>query len=361
MNKKMIIPVTSAIALIGALLVGSLVILMNGTNPVAGYGALLQGSFGSPKAFAGTLSSATPLIFTGLGVAVSFRAGMANIGAEGQLYMGAIASAIVAAYAPIPGVLLPVFSLLTAFLISGLYGLLPAVLKVRTNTNEVVTTLMLNYVAQLFTSYLANYPLKKKGSPLGMTNDIQKNARLFKLVKGTRFNVGFLLAVVICILIAILFRYTTAGFEMRVSGQNALFARYMGIQVDRRMEQGMFLGGGLCGIGGAILVLGIQYNFVQNISPGYGFDGLTIALMAANNSIAVIPVSVLFGALRYGSVKMELLTQIPAELSNVIQAVVILFMAARVAMQGRFSDYLDGAALKKRNRLAANGKESADR
>ena len=345
-SRKLLLPLISLCAFLASLIVGAIIILFNGDNPLVAYGALIEGSFSGMSNLAGTLSSATPLLFTGLGVAVAFKAGMANIGAEGQLYMGAIAAALVGVYVPLPGFLLIPAALLAAFVAGGLYGLIPAVLKIKTNTNEVVTTLMLNYVAILFTSYLVNYPFKAPGAPLGMTEDIQKIARLPLLYSGSRFNIGFILAIIACILVAVMFRYTTAGYEMRMLGQNSIYSKYIGIKVNARMLQGMFLGGGLAGIGGATLVLGIQYRFVQNISPGYGFDGLTIALMAGFNAIGVIPMAILFGALRSGGLAMELATSVPSELSKVIQAVIILFMAA----QGSFTKYFAEFMTKFRHR-----------
>lgn len=355
MSRKLLLPLISLLAFLAALVVGAVLILFNGDNPLVAYGALIEGSFNGMANIAGTLSSATPLIFTGLGVAVAFKGGMANIGAEGQLYMGAMAAALVGVYVPLPGPLLIAAALLAAFLAGGLYGLIPAVLKIKTNTNEVVTTLMLNYVATLFTSYLVNYPFKADGAPLGMTEDIQKAARLPLLYSGSRFNIGFILAIAACILVAILFRYTTAGYEMRMLGQNSIYSRYIGINVNMRSLQGMFLGGGLAGIGGATLVLGIQYRFVQNISPGYGFDGLTIALMAGFSAIGVIPIAILFGALRSGGLAMELATSVPSELSKVIQAVVILFMAAQTAFAKYFTEFMTKRRHKREQKQAKGG------
>lgn len=354
LGKKILTPLTSVLALVAALCVGAIVILLNGDSPVLAYGSLLKGSFSNAHYLAATLSSATPLIFTGLGVAVAFKAGMANIGAEGQLYMGAMAAAVVGIYLKLPAPLLLPAALLASFLAGGFWGMIPAVLKVRYSTNEVVTTLMLNYIAQLFTSYLANYPLKAEGSALGMTVNVQDGAKLPILYSGSRLNVGFLLAVAAAILIAVLFKHTALGYEMRVSGENPVFAQYIGIDTNRRMVQGMFLGGGLAGMGGAILVLGIQYKFVQDISPGYGFDGLTIALMAVFNAYAVLPISVMFGALRAGGVTMELNTNVPSELSEVIQATIILFIAA----QASFSRYLNDWISKIRHGAAHQKKEA---
>lgn len=340
MTKKMIIPVTSIGSFIAALVIGAIVIALNGDNPLVAYAAMFEASFNGMYNIANTLASATPLIFTGLGVAVAFKAGIANIGAEGQLYMGAITAAVIGIFVKMPAPLLLPLALCGSFISGGLYAYIPALLKVKTDTNEVVTTLMLNYVATLFTSYLVNHPLKAKGAPMGMTVEIQQAAKLPLLYAGSRFNAGFLLAIAAAILISFFFTYTTAGYEMRMQGQNPVFARYIGVDSKRRIIESMFISGGLSGIGGAILVLGIQYRFVQNISPGYGFDGLTIALMAAFNPYGVLPISLLFGALRSGSLSMELNTNVPSELNRVIQAVVILFMAAQSSFAGYFNDFL---------------------
>ena len=176
-GKRLLTPLTSVLALVAALCVGAVVIALNGDSPIQAYGSLLAGSFSNMHYLASTLSSATPLIFTGLGVAVAFKAGMANIGAEGQLYMGAMAAAVVGICLPLPGPILIPAALLASFLAGGLWGSVPAILKVWCSTNEVVTTLMLNYLAQLFTSYLVNYPLKAEGSALGMTVNIQEAAK----------------------------------------------------------------------------------------------------------------------------------------------------------------------------------------
>lgn len=350
LTKKYLTPITSVIALIFALFVGAIVIALNGNNPIAAYGALIEGSFSSIPHLASTLSIATPLIFTGLGVAVAFKAGVANIGAEGQLYMGGMAAALIGIYVDAPSIIVIPLALLVAFIVGGLYGAVPAVLKVKTNTNEVVTTLMLNYIAILFTSYLVNYPFKVANAPIGMTETINDAAKLPVLYPGTRFNIGFLLAILAAVLIALMFKHTSFGYEMRIQGESKVFGRYIGINTDKRIVQGMFIGGGLAGVGGAILVLGIQYKFVQSISPGYGFDGLTIALMAAFNAYAVIPISVLFGALRAGSISMELNTGVPSELSNVIQALVILFMAAQSTFTSTLQDRISKLGFRKEQR-----------
>lgn len=353
MKKNVLVAGVSVGAFLASLLIGAVLILLNGDSPALAYASLFSGAFGSAKGIVGTLSSATPLIFTGLGVAVAFKAGMPNIGAEGQLYMGGMAAAVVGIYAPLSGPVHLLASIAAAVVAGGLYGLLPAVLKVKTGTNVVVTTLMLNYVAKLFTSYLVNYPLKAAGTPIGMTEVVKESARLPVIYEGSRFNLGFVLAIIMAIMLFIYFRNTRGGYEMRMVGENPEFAEYTGIFAGRKILQSMFISGALAGIGGAVLVLGIQYKFVQNISPGYGFDGLTIALMAGFNSIVVLPISILFGALRSGGLSMELLTNVPSELSSVIQSIVILFLASKTS----FTDYLEEFI----NRIRFNKEQRSER
>ncbi|MFA7412599.1 MAG: ABC transporter permease [Tissierellaceae bacterium] len=355
MRQRQVVIFVSLLAFILSLLVGGILILINGDNPIVAYASLLKGAFSTPDNIANTLATSTQLIFTGLSVAVAFKNGFANIGAEGQLYLGAMAAAVVGIFAPLPGPMLLPMAIIMSFLVGGLYGMLPAVLRIKTGTNEVVTTLMLNYVAILFTSYLVNYPLKAPGAPIGMTNNIQTAAKLPVLYHGTRFNLGFLIAILAAILVYFYFKNTVRGYEMRLSGQNSEFASYLGIHVDKNIILSMFISGGLAGLGGAALVLGIQYRFVQGISPGYGFDGLTIGLMANFNALAVIPFAILFGAMRSGSLTMELLTNIPSELSSVIQALVILFMSSENSVTKYFKDFLEKRESIRKQKMKVKG------
>lgn len=360
MKQKQVVIFVSLFAFILSMLVGGILILVNGDNPIVAYASLLKGAFSSLDSIANTLATSTQLIFTGLAVAVAFKNGFANIGAEGQLYVGAMAAAIVGIFIPLPGFLLLPLALIVAFVAGGLYGMVPAILKLKSGTNEVVTTLMLNYVAILFTSYLVNYPLKAPGAPIGMTKNIQTGAKLPVLYQGSRFNVGFIIAITASILVYCYFKYAVKGYEMRVSGQNTEFASYLGIPVGKNIILSMFISGGLAGLGGAALVLGIQYRFVQDISPGYGFDGLTIGLMANFNAIAIIPFAILFGALRSGSLTMELLTNIPSELSIVIQALVILFMSSENSVTKYFKELLEKRESFKRQEIRVKGSVDND-
>ncbi|MDN5343909.1 MAG: ral nucleoside transport system permease protein [Clostridia bacterium] len=343
---------TSILAILGALLIGVFIILANGDSPLVAYLAMYTGSFGDLYHLASTLANATPLIFTGLSVAVAFKAGVFNIGSEGQLYMGGIAAAVLGIYITgLPSAVHIPLALLGGFLLGGLFGVFPAILKVKTGADEVVTTIMANYVAILFTSYLVNYPLKPASAPMGMTRDIMASAKLPLLYSLSRLNLGFVLALITIVLIWVFFKYSVRGYECRMMGQNINFARYAGLRVNNNIILAMLISGGLAGLAGAVQVLGVQYRFVQDFSPGYGFDGITVSLMAGNNPFGILPAAILFGAMRAGGLAMELATKIPSELSSVLQALIILFVTARGSIASYFENKLASNEQKKQGAI----------
>lgn len=320
-------------AIILAIIIGALIIYINGDDPLVAYQALIISSLGSSAAIASTLSKSTPLILTGLCATIAFRSGVINIGGEGQLYMGAIAGAIVGVY--ITG--LPAIIHLPLALIAGaLAGFIWAApfewFKVKYGTDELVTTTLANYIAILFTTYLVTNPLLKPGAPLGMTRNILPSAYLPKLVSHGQLNVGFLIAVSLCVILWFVFFRTTLGYELRMVGSNPRFSRYIGISVGFRQILAMGLSGALAGLGGAIVVLGIQHRFIQNLSPGWGFDGILIALLAGLNPLGVLPMGLLFGILKSGGLGMEAATNVPSELSEVLQSIIIFFVAAEIGI-----------------------------
>lgn len=315
------------------LTIGGALILVNGDNPFVVYWALLQNSFGSATKIANTLAAATPLIFTGLAVGMAFRAGVWNIGAEGQLYMGAIAGAVVGVYAgPMWSPAHVPLSLAAGMLCGGLWAYLMGYLKVKWDVDEVVTTTMGNYIAILFTSYLVNYPLKPERAPIGSTHYIAESAQLPQLFSFSTLNAGFLLALVAAAAYWIFFKHTAKGFEMRTSGLNASFSRYIGIRAGRQVLWAMFASGALAGLAGCVEVLGVQWRFVQDMSPNYGFDGVLVTLLAMNRGPGIVIVAILFGALRSGGIGVEQLTNVPSELSVVLTSLVILFVSSRSAL-----------------------------
>jgi len=323
----------SAAAILFALLVGAILILLNRQNPFAAYHALFVGAFGEPYRLANTLQRAVPLTLTGLSVAVAFKTGVWNIGSEGQLYLGAFAAAWAGfTFTSLPFLLLVPLMLLCGMIGGGIGGAIPGWCKASYGMDEVITTIMLNSVFILLTSYLVNYPFKTTQGQMGATEKIAEIARFGRLVKLSKLNNGAFLTIVAIIIIWYLLQKTSVGYEWKMLGENALFARYIGISPARQILVVMILSGALAGIAGALEVAGVHYRFIEAISPGYGYDGILIAMIAMYHPLGVVLVALLFSALKVGALPMEQFSNVPAELIDVLQAIIILFVAAETGV-----------------------------
>ena len=329
MQKEGIMDVFIAvIAVIAALLVGAVIVYLAGSSPYEAYRALFEGAFGSTYDFAQTLARTTPLIFTGLTVAFAFRCGLFNIGGEGQLYVGGMAAAIVGV--SITG--LPVYvhlplALCVGAAAGGAWAFLPSILKARVGAHEVITTIMMNYIGILLCSYLANYPFKAEGW-IAQTDVVESSAQLPRLVSATQLSAALFLALA-CVIVAYYILYkTTLGYEIRAVGLNPSGAEYGGISVQKSIVIAMIISGMFAGMGGAGEVLGLHKRFIFGFSPGYGFDGIAVAVLGRNHPVGVVLGALLFGALRNGGMVMKQMTNVPTDLVVVIQGIVILFVAA---------------------------------
>jgi simple sugar transport system permease protein len=313
---------TSLIAIFLAICIGAVIVLINGDNPIVAYRTMFMKSFGSIESLAATLAVATPLIFTGLSVAYAFRSGMDNIGSEGQLYLGAFAAALVGIYIQglWPGLHIGL-ALVAGMIAGGLWAWIFGWLKVKFNVDLVVTTIMGNYLAILFTAYLANYPFKPPKAAIGSTYFVAETSRLHQFFPFSTLNTGFLLALLSALLFTLFFRYTRVGFEWRTIGLNKNFARYIGMKVPLQLLAAMFVSGAFAGLAGGVEVLGVQGRFVQNMSPGYGYDGIMVALLAGNSGPGIVAVAILFGALRIGGIGVEQVTNIPSGNQQILQAI----------------------------------------
>ncbi|MBI3962252.1 MAG: ABC transporter permease [Deinococcus sp.] len=316
-------------SVLAALAVGALVIRFSGQDPIATYTILFQQALVGRRALAETLLSATPLLFTGLATAVAFRAGVFNVGVEGSLYLGGFAAVWVGftftqlgAWALLP------WALAAAGVVGALWGLIPGLLKAYVRVDEIVSTIMLNYVAILFTSYLVNYPFKLPGTANSMTAQVVSAARLPRLVQGSQLHLGFVLGLVLVAIIYLLLYHTTTGLSIRTVGSSSRFARYAGIDLQRTIVMVMLLSGLIGGLAGASQILGLHYRFFDRFSPGYGFDGIAVALLGRNHPLGVLLAALLFGALRNGGSLLELFSEVPRDLINVLQATIILILAA---------------------------------
>ena len=320
---------TSVLAMAVSLILGAILLAVCGYSPIESYIAIFGSSLGTVKGFALSLSQATPLLFTGMAFAIAYRVRMINTGAEGQLYVGAMAAALVGAYVTgLPSVVHVPLCLLAAALAGGLVAGLVAFLKNRFGASEIILTLMLNEILILLTSYLANGPLKAEGSGVGQTNRIQESAQLFRLIPQTQLTIALLVGIALAVILQFVLNRTAYGYEVQITGYNLLAARTAGINAKRTYLLTFAISGAVAGLGGAAMSLGVNYRFVEGFSASYGFGGISVAALAAYSPVGVILSSFLIGVLKAGAITVNRTTDIPVEFVSVIQVLVIIFVAA---------------------------------
>ncbi|HHY31485.1 MAG TPA: ABC transporter permease [Firmicutes bacterium] len=319
----------SAVAVLLALLIGAVLIAASGYSVVEAYTNLFYGAFGNVYNLANTLMMATPLLFTGLSVAVAFQCGLFNVGGEGQLYVGGLASAaVVLSLGPgVPGLVRVFLALVAGALAGALLAAGPGYMKAKLGAHEVITTIMLNYVGTFLTTFLVKTYLKEPG-PVDQTPVLPVGARLPELIPGTRVSWGIVLGLVVVIVIDYILRRTSVGYEIQAVGRNATAAEYAGVNVPGRIVLAMVISGAVAGLAGSSVVMGTLYRFITNFSPGYGFTGIAVAVLARNKPWGVVPAALLFGMLQSGGMSMQLFARIPADLMTLVQGIVILFVAA---------------------------------
>jgi simple sugar transport system permease protein len=292
------------------------------------YGALFSGALGSRAAISESLVAATPYIYTGLAVAVGFRGGLFNIGAEGQLLVGAAAAVIVGYSFQLPAIIHLPLAVLAGVAAGGLYGAIPGYLKAKTGAHEVINTIMLNYIAFRFFDWAFTGPLRRPGGDRPVTAEIYPSAYLPQLFEGYRFHWGFFLALLVAFGAWWLLFKTTLGFEIRTVGANPNAARYGGIKITRIIVLTMTLSGALAGMAGVNEVLGLNHFLAGGFSSGYGFDAIALALLGKSHPLGVVLAALLFGTLRNGATRMQSIASIPIDIISIIQALVIVFIAA---------------------------------
>jgi ABC-type uncharacterized transport system permease subunit len=319
------------ISLLLAALVSSVVILALGESPLEIGSVMLAGSIGSLRSLANTLEEATPLIFTGLCVAIGMRCGLFNIGGEGQLVVGAFAAAWVGVKVtgldPVSHILL---CMLAAGLAGALWAMIAGALKARFGAHEVINTIMLNYIAFIVTNYMVNMPYFKKPGQIPQTEDVLAAALLPRfgfIYTYTRLNLGFVLAIVAVVIVYVVLERTRLGYEIRSVGLNPAASRAAGISVVASVVLAMAIGGLLAGLAGAERVLGVHKHFISPFPFGYGFAGIAVALLGRNHAFGVLLAAIFFGALASGGAQVDMETHVPRELVTVIQAIVIIFVA----------------------------------
>lgn len=318
----------SLAAIAVALVIGALFILMAGESPVTAYASLLKGALGNPQSVANTISKSIPLAFTGLAVALGSRCGMLNIGAEGQLHAGAMASVITAltlCFLPLP-ILLPV-SILAGILAGMAVGSIPGVFKAKFHTNEVIVAIMLNYICTLFTSWLVNGPFKVAGST-AQTEMIAEGLWFSRLLPRTQLTSAFFLLLGTAVILYIFLWKTSAGYQLRAVGSNLSAAKTAGIRVNLYLIMSMALSGGIAAMAGITEVFGKYHRFIEGFSPSFGFTGIAVAILGRNHPAGVLLTALLFGIMDMGSLRMSRETAVSTNMVTVIQSLVILLVAA---------------------------------
>lgn len=326
-----------------ALAAGAIIMWAAGYNPVEAYGALLQGATGcdtigefftelfTKRQFGNTMEYTMVLVLTGLACALGARAGIFNVGGEGQLYLGAIVSAYIgvllsgcSAWLAIPA------AALGAMAVGGAYAWIPGVLKVKLKVNEVITTIMLNSIAIYFCAYLSTGPWKtSQGNRVSGTDTLDASFQFTRLIKGSSLSTAIFAAAVIALLVWYVMSKTATGYSLKMTGQNRRFAFFSGLKVDTLTIGAMTISGAMCGLVGMFEVYGLKGNYQDGISNEFYFDGLLVAMIMRYSPVGIIFMSILFAVLRIGASGMELNAGVPGELYRIIQSVIIFFMAAQ--------------------------------
>ncbi len=322
-----------------ALIVGAILLAATGRNPFDVYGLMAREGFGGAGRLEATLTAATPILFTAIATAVSFRAGIFNVGVEGVFYLGGMAGAVVGfTLTSFPSPLLIVVELAAGALIGGLWLAAPALLRARLQVDEVVSTLMLNFIAANLTLYLVNGPFLAPGSANSATPMIVEAGWLPRIAPPSTLTLGFVIALILLALYALWDRLTPLGFEARLNGLNPRFSRAIGIDAPRLILKVMILSGAIGGLAGSAHALGVTHRFVVGFSPGYGWTGLAVALMGRNSAVGMLIGAIVFGALDSAGTTVQLFSDIPLEIVDVLQGVVTIFAVVRFGrLRGRRS------------------------
>ncbi len=325
----------SLISLIISLLVSALLIKMAEADILLAFSSLWSGAFGSMRALLETLVRSTPLILTGLAAALAFRGKIWNIGADGQLFIGAMAGYwATLLFSGLPSIVLIPIIIIFSFIGGAAWGALSGYLKTRFDVDVIISTIMLNYIAIYFLSFMlsANGPWREEGSFYQQTARLAKNTFFPIFVPRSRLHIGFLIAISAAVLVYILLKKTSLGYEIRAFGFNPKASRFKGTNISRTVIIIMLISGGIAGLAGAGELFGIHHRLRPDISVNLGYTGIIVAMLAGLNPIAVIPAGILFGALLNGATKLQVISGVPSSLIYVIQAIVLLFYLTGTTM-----------------------------
>jgi len=316
---------SGAAGVLAALVVGGLLMLIQGYDPISTYGALFEFSLFGSGTLATTLKNSVPLILTGLSASVAFASGPVNLGQPGQLLFGALAATIVGIYVPLPAGLQIPFLVLAAVAGGALWSGVAALLRQLFGMSEFIVTLMLNMIADFFTAWAIAYPFMDRKAYSPMTPPIGSSGWLPDI--GS-LSSTVLLMIVAAVLVWFVFQRWTAGYEWRMTGQNSLFARLGGCDINRNFWAIMLVTGALAGLAGGLVVMGGPHRFIKGLGANYAWDGIMIAIMANNSIIGTLIYGVFIAAIQTGALGMELITNVPSEIAQVLQAVLVLVIVA---------------------------------
>ena len=349
------------IAVIAAFIVGGIVVWIIGDSPIQTYKLLIGSAFSWPDGIGYTLFNATPLIFTGLAVAVAFRCGLLNIGAEGQLYVAAFAAAwvgfkfgvqdpgntTITPFFHLPAIVLLPLCCIAAIAAGAIWGGIPGVLKAKFGSHEVINTIMLNFIAVALLSYFTQYRYKIPGDPIMQTAPVSPSANLTHLgrfIPGLParipLNLAFLLAILACVLVYIFLWKTKWGYEMRATGANPSAAEYGGVSIRKQIILAMAISGGLAGMVGINEVLGYRHRYYDGFSANYGFVGIAVALLGRNHPVGVFLAAILFAILLRGGIFVDAFTMhVSKDIVDMLQGIVIVFVAAEAMFRGPLKQF----------------------
>jgi ABC-type uncharacterized transport system permease subunit len=341
------------LAMLAAFTVGAVLLLLLNVNPFTAYAAMLEGAFGSVYSITQSLVKATPLLLVALGICIAFRASVINVGGEGQIILGALmATWFSLQFRTWPGWLLIPATVIMGFLAGAAWGFVPGILKARLGVNEILTTIMMNFIALQLMNLLLRGPMMDPsgvaaGTFLAQSERLPQQVWLARLIPQTPLHTGFILAVALAFVVYIFLWRTTIGYRIRAVGLNPHAARYAGIPVPFNQALSLTLAGGFAGLAGVVEVLGVHHRLREGITSGYGFTGIVAALFGGLHPLGAIPASYLFGSLLVGADKMQRAVQVPSALVDTIMGLVVMFVVGSAWLSRRWAARRLAAAAKR--------------
>jgi len=331
------------LAILAALLVGAIMLLLLGANPLTAYATMVKGVFGSTYGFTQSLVKATPLLLVGLGICIAFRASVLNIGGEGQIIAGALMTTWFSLqFRTWPGWILLPATLIMGFLAGAFWGFIPGILKARLNVNEILSTVMMNAIALQLMNLLIRGPMMDpegvaSGTFLAQSERLPEQVWLGRLIPQTLLHTGVIIAVVLALAVYVFLWRTTIGYRIRAVGFNPDASRYAGIPVPTYQALSLTLAGGFAGLAGVVEVIGVQHRLLEGITSGYGFSGIVAALFGGLHPLGLIPAAWLFGSLLVGADMMQRAVQVPSALIDTLLGLIVLFVVGTTILSRRWS------------------------